>query len=160
MELERISNRAAWAHNLADNSLTVWAPNGNSVAIFPGSVVSLSTGVLLNLDAGEVGIVSLARDLAMNGCLLAYPWFLTVSDSGELVVTVFNKSSFVIEVKPMQPLCRIVAVPLITKAHGTKEEKVTGPVSDPQQKPEAPKSEEEGIGSRMIAAAKKLGKGK
>lgn len=159
MKLEKTNMQAAMAHDLGDDSVTLWQPGGLNIAIFPGTVVSVNTGWKIEQKAGEVVILELAKNLAMAGCLLAHPKYLTHANNGDLIVTIFNRSSFVVNLEPMVPICRLlsVALSIVKTVIGDvpNPPPEPEPVTNPQPSADAPA---EGLTDRMIAAAKKIGK--
>lgn len=105
---------------ISDTMIEVGVPELAPVALYPGQVSTVRTGIKVTLEPAETAMIVFTQGIAESGVMLAYPGLITDSTPGELILSVFNRSSFVRMLDPERPLCCIV-----TLARGGKIEAET-----------------------------------
>lgn len=113
MKLKQINHHAVVEAPEVGGAVIVRNPT--ATAMFPGSIIDVPAGVNVDARDGEVVLVELAAAICRAGVILQYPTHVVQGSPEGLVLTLFNRSSFVVEIKQNDPLCRLVSVATSSK---------------------------------------------
>jgi dUTPase len=109
MKIEQLNSNAKirW---IDDTMVELGLPEIAPIALYPGQVTKIRTGVKLTLESTEAAVIAFTQKIAESGVTLAHPTLIVDSTDGDLVVSVFNRSSFVQMLDPDKPFCCIITI--------------------------------------------------
>lgn len=108
MEIEKLNQKAEI--RACGLQLQVTNGHGNPIALFPGALERIRTGVGLTCEKGELVHVSLPRAMAEGGVHLMAPDLVSAANAEEIVLSVINRSGFVRQINPGEVLCVLTAI--------------------------------------------------